>query len=337
MNTLFLKSTRGWHWGLWFVVIAIMVNIAPAAAGDIPKINYRLKWLFNTSVVGDLYADVQGYFSDQGLAVTVKPGGPERNAIKELELGQAQFGVASADQVIRALDKGSPVVVLAQLFQVNPLQWIYRASKPPINRLQDLKGRVIGVTYGGNDETIMRTLLAKGQIAEKDVTLFSVRYDYTPFYQDKVDIWPVYRNAQGIILAEKLKQSNEAVKFLIPADFGVRFVANSVVTSQNMLREQLDMVKRFMAALMKGWREAMDPANRKTALEILGRFDKDTTPTMLGQQFDTTVKLVRPQEDTVIGKINVDAWRQTEQIMLDQQQIKQPVQVVDVLKSMHTP
>lgn len=336
MVTLPLKLARGWHWGIWFLFIAIMINATPVTAGDTLKINYRLKWLFNTSVVGDLYADVQGYFSDQGLEVAVKPGGPERNAIKELELGQAQFGVASADQVIRALDKGSPVVVLAQLFQVNPLQWIYRASKPPINDLQDLKGRIIGVTYGGNDETIMRTLLAKGHLAEKDVKLYSVRYDYTPFYQDKVDIWPVYRNAQGIILAEKLKQSNEAVKFFIPADFGVRFVANSVVTSQKMLQQQPDVVNRFMTALMRGWREAMAPANRETALEILRRFDKDTTPAILSQQFDTTVKLVKPHGDTEIGRIDVDAWRQTEKIMLDQQQIKQPVQVVDVLKSMHS-
>ena len=149
------------------------------------KLSYRLKWLFNTSVVGDLYADVRGHFQEARLSVDVKSGGPERDAIKELELGQAEFGVASADQVIRALAKGAPVVVIAQLFQVNPLQWIYRQNAPPISQLADLKGRVIGVTYGGNDETIMRTLLAKAGLAEPDVKLFNVRYDYTPFYRGR--------------------------------------------------------------------------------------------------------------------------------------------------------
>ncbi len=57
-------------------------------------------------------------------------GDPERDAIRELELGNATFGVASADQVIRARAKGAPVVVIAQLFQINPLQWIYRGVKP---------------------------------------------------------------------------------------------------------------------------------------------------------------------------------------------------------------
>ena len=70
------------------------------------EVAYRLKWLFNISVVGDLWADAHGNFARNGLKVTVKPGGPEKDAIKELEIGHAQFGVASADQVIRAVSKG---------------------------------------------------------------------------------------------------------------------------------------------------------------------------------------------------------------------------------------
>ena len=49
------------------------------------KINYRLKWLFNASVVGDIIADANGLFAQAGLNVTVKEGGPERDAIRELE------------------------------------------------------------------------------------------------------------------------------------------------------------------------------------------------------------------------------------------------------------
>src|SRR5210317_567556 len=115
---------------VWAVAVCLIMVAAfpPEVATGAEKINYRLKWIFNTSVVGDLYADVRQEFKAAGLDVTVKPGGPERDAIKELELGQAQFGVASADQVIRAMAKGSPVVVIAQLFQINPLQWIYRQA-----------------------------------------------------------------------------------------------------------------------------------------------------------------------------------------------------------------
>jgi NitT/TauT family transport system substrate-binding protein len=320
--------------GIGYAVAVCLIMVAafpPAVATGAEKLNYRLKWIFNTSVVGDLYADVGKKFAEAGLDVTVKPGGPERDAIKELELGQAQFGVASADQVIRAMAKGSPVVVIAQLFQINPLQWIYRKADPPITRLEDLRGRTIGITYGGNDETIMRTLLAKANLTEQDVRLFSVRYDYTPFYQNTVDIWPVYRNTQGIFIGQKMMEGGEPVQFFIPSDFGIQFVANSVVTLRQMAEERPETVRKFLSALLKGWEEALDPAKSDIVVQMLQEFDKDTSWTILAEQLEITRRLVKPESGMPIGIIDRDAWIQTEKIMYDQKQIVKPVHVETAL------
>lgn len=318
---------------VWAVAVCLIMVAAfpPEVATGAEKINYRLKWIFNTSVVGDLYADVRQEFKAAGLDVTVKPGGPERDAIKELELGQAQFGVASADQVIRAMAKGSPVVVIAQLFQINPLQWIYRQADPPITRLEDLRGRTIGITYGGNDETIMRTILAMAGLTEKDVRLFSVRYDYTPFYQKKVDIWPVYRNTQGIFIGQKMMDGGEPVQFFIPSDYGIQFVANSVVTSRQMALERPETVRQFIKALLKGWEAALDPAKSDIVVEMLQEFDKDTPRKQLSAQLEITRRLVKPESGMAIGIIDRDAWIQTEKIMYDQKQIVKPVNVETAL------
>ncbi len=313
------------------VLLLLTTPVHGAAAGE--TIHYRLKWLYNASVVGDIYAASQGIFEAAGLDVDVKEGGPERDAIKELELGHAQFGVASADQVIRALSKGSPVVVIAQLFQVNPLQWIYRDTLPEIRKLSDLRGLTIGITYGGNDEHIMRTLLAKADIGEKDVHLFSVRYDYTPFYRRRVDLWPVYRNTQGVIISDKLRRAGEGLRFFNPADYGVAFVANSVVTSAGMLEKSPQLVSRFLGALLAGWRQALDEKNRARAIAVLQKFDPDTPVEILGKQLDMTRPLVRPAPSFAIGAIDVSAWEQTERIMLAQHQIERPVDVVRAVKT----
>jgi len=262
----------------------------------------------------------------------MKEGGPERDAIKELELGYAEFGVASADQVIRARAKGAPVVVLAQLFQVNPLQWIYHPDRLTINRIDDLRGKVVGVTFGGNDEAILRTLLAKGELGDRDVTLFSVRYDYTPFFRKRVDIWPVYRNAQGVILARKLALEGETVAFLNPAEFGVTFVANSVVTSERTVRENPDLVHRFIRALMEGWTAAMAMDNHEAVLDLLQRYDRDTRRSILDTQLAITRRMVQPSPTFRIGTLDVDGWRQTEAIMLNQRQIDNPVHIEQALR-----
>jgi NitT/TauT family transport system substrate-binding protein len=296
------------------------------------KLIYRLKWLFNISVVGDLWADIQGNFKDNNLSVIVKSGGPEKDAIKELELGYAHFGVASADQVIRAVSKGSPVVVLAQLFQTNPLQWMYQPEKTHIQSFSDLRGKVIGVTFGGNDEVIMNALLTRYHINKKEVTLFSVRYDYTPFFTGEVDLWPVYRNAEGVVIAEKLRKAGVKVKFLSPDAAGIGFVANSVITTENMLNQYPETVEKFMDTLLTSWHQSLDPANSTEAIRIVNKFDRNTPANIIALQLQVTRPLMFSSGNLSagkkrVGKINVKAWKQTETIMLKQQLISKPVHI----------
>jgi NitT/TauT family transport system substrate-binding protein len=324
------------------VATALSVIIIAGSCGyrektPLDKINYRLKWLFNISSAGDIWADVHGHFQQQGLTVTVKPGGPERDAIKELELGHAHFGVASADQVIRAVSKGSPIVVLAQLFQTNPLQWIYRPDKTKIESPANLKGKIIGITFGGNDETIMRALLARHDIDENEVEFFSVRYDYTPFYEGNVDLWPIYRNAQAVIIGNRLLDAGEQIAFFNPHKAGITFVANSVVTTQKILMEHPETVKKFMNVLLTAWKESMDPANKEKVIETVHRFDLDTPMEIIREQLEITRDLTIPFGDYAkgsefFGKIDPTAWKDTEKIMLDQKLIPKPVKIENFLK-----
>jgi len=324
---------------LWLCLIAASI-LTPFLLGACDKraedtlehVTYRLKWLFNISVVGDLYAEVHGIFADQGLRATIKEGGPERDAIKELELGHAQFGVASADQVIRAVSKGAPVLVIAQLFQANPLQWIYRPEKTRIERPEDLKGKTIGITYGGNDETIMRALLSKYKIMNNKVGFFSVRYDYTPFYEGEVDLWPIYRNAEGVVIGKKLRKAGEQVGFFNPDEFGIRFVSNSVITTEHMLKERPTTIQNFITALLQGWREALNPANKEKAVATIHRFDRDTPIKIIRKQLEATRMLMKPSSAIEIGRIDVEAWKQTERIMLEQKLIPGPVSVERILR-----
>jgi NitT/TauT family transport system substrate-binding protein len=307
-----------------------MVWATGAAAQGVPVV-YRLKWLANMSTVGDYYALSHGYFQAQSLDVTIKPGGPERDAIRELELGHAQFGVASADQVIRALARGAHVAVVAQLFQVNPLRWIYRSDRRTIDGPADLKGLRIGVTFGKNDEIIMRTLLARAHIDIGQVKLYSVRLDYTPFFKGEVDLWPVYLNTQGIEIGERMRASGEQIRFMDPDRYGVRFVANSVVTSEKMMERRPELVRRFVGALLQGWHQAMQPANGTQAVAVVRAYDRDTAATVLEHQLRATRELIEPSPRQKIGAIDRSAWEQTEAMMLQHRQIAQPVRVVDHL------
>ena len=318
------------------LIIALFLVLVFTACSEkkppLEEVNYRLKWLYNISVVGDLWADAHGNFERNGLKVNVKAGGPEKDAIKELEIGHAQFGVASADQGIRAVAKGSPIVVLAQLFQLNPLHWIYRPDKTPLTTPQDLKGKTIGITYGGNDETIMRALLAKYNLTEDDVKLFSVRYDFTPFYKGEVDFWPLYRNAQAPIIGAKLSAAGEKFDLMSPGRLGIKFVANSVVTTEKMVQERPETVRRFMQALIQAWEEALNPENKDKAIETVLKYNQETPEEIVRQQLPATRILMLPSAGIKFGQIDVAGWKQTEEIMLAQKVIEQPVDIAGRLK-----
>ena len=136
----------------------------------------------------------------------------------------------------------------------------------------------------------------------------------------------------GAAVKKKLSEAGEDVAFFNPAEFGIKFVANSVVTSAALLKSDPDLVATFTTALLKGWRQALDPANHQKTIDLLQKVDQDTPLDLLGKQLDLTRNLIHPEPMVAIGAIDVEAWRQTEAIMLAQKVIQKPVNVVEILK-----
>ena len=188
------------------------------------------------------------------------------------------------------------------------------------------------MTFGKNDEMILRALLDQARIPESQVHFYGVRLDYTPFYRGLVDLWPVYINTQGVEIGAKLKAAGEPVGFLNPAEFGIRFVANSLVTTQTILNNRPDVARRFVHAVLKGWRQFMNPDNSDRVIAAVRRFDKDTRLDVMRRQLAETRRLVQPNPDIAVGSIDRQAWRQTELIMLHHHQIAEPVHVVERLR-----
>lgn len=300
------------------------------------RVVYRLKWLINASTLGDIWAREQGFFASTGLDVTIKEGGAEHDAIEEIELGRADFGVASGDQVIRAVSRGADCVVIAQIFQENPLQWIYNSSRVSLDLehpARSLKELTIGITYGGNDEAIFMALAGRLGLEPEKLNIYAITYDYTPFWKGKVDLWPCYRNTQGITLQEKMERQGERAGFFDPCKYGVRFVANSLVTSRKFLRSHPETVKLFRKAVIRGWKSAIEKENLQKAAALLSRYEKGLARDILKRQIEATAPLITGHGKFPVGYIDTNAWQQTESIMFRQGLIKKRVDVQGLLVS----
>ena len=68
----------------------------------------------------------------------------------------------------------------------------------------------------------------------------------------------------------------------------------------------------------------MDPANQEKALDAIAARDKGNSPDIRKLQLESTRKLVKADP---FGTIDVASWKQTEEIMLREEQIRNPVMI----------
>ena len=87
-----------------------------------------------------------------------------------------------------------------------------------------------------------------------------------------------------------------------PDALGIRFVANSVVTTREMLEKRPETVKRFLAALLQGWQDALDPQNEDQAAKVLIDADRETPEAIVRKQLLVTRQLMTTTPSSESGR-----------------------------------
>ena len=162
------------------------------------------------------------------------------------------FGVTGADQILIARSKGVPAVALAVIYRRNPFV-LFSLAKSGIKAPTDYVGKKVGVKIGGNEELIYRAVLAKSGIDKSKLTEIPVKFDITPLLTGTVDVWP------GYLINEVLaaKEKGFEVNVVYPSDYGIDLYADTLFTTEKMLKEKPELVKKFVAATLKGWNAAI--------------------------------------------------------------------------------
>jgi NitT/TauT family transport system substrate-binding protein len=130
-----------------------------------PSPNLSMPWV----------AKEAGIFSKHGLDVDVilLTGSPR--LVQSLIAGDVDYAVVGASATMRARMRGADVVILAATTNVSS-QKILVGRHSGIRRLEDLKGRVVGVSqYGSEADAFARAALSKTTLRpEKDVTILQL-------------------------------------------------------------------------------------------------------------------------------------------------------------------
>jgi ABC-type nitrate/sulfonate/bicarbonate transport system substrate-binding protein len=228
---------------------------ASAGTADHGAITVQLSWIKNAEFAGEFFADSKGYFTDAGFSSVTLNAGP--GATESIVLsGGADFGLSNAISVGQVVaEEDAPLKIVGTTFQKNPFTILSLKDGADIATAEDLKGKKIGVQAGPN-EALFDALLAINEIDPAEVTKVPVEYDPSPLVNGEVDGFLAYVTNESITV----EAEGNPVTNLLFADNGLPFVAESVVTTQEMIANEPEKVKAFLAAEIRGWKDAVaDP------------------------------------------------------------------------------
>jgi NitT/TauT family transport system substrate-binding protein len=304
--------------------LLILSGLVVGARAD-DAVTVRLKWFNQAQFAGFYVARESGFYKAAGLDVNIQPGGPDFPAVQMVTGGNEQFGVTGADQVLIARSKGVPVVALAVIYRRNPFV-LFSLAKSGIKTPADFAGKTIGVKIGGNEELIYRAVLAGAGVDKSKLTEMPVKFDISPLLSGTVDVWPGYLINE--VLAAKEKGFD--VNVIAPVDYGIDLYADTLFTTEKMLKEKPDVVAKFVAATLKGW-DAAIAAPEDAARATLKYGDKLTYDHELAMM-KASVPLLKP-DDKPVGYMDEAGWAAAQKLLLGAGFQKQPVNVAQAFTS----
>src|SRR5262249_40948069 len=118
------------------------------------------------------------FFKEQGLDVDLIDPSDPADPPKWVAVGKADIGITYQPEFMEQVDNGLPLIRIGTLID-KPLNCLVALKESGINQLANLKGKRIGATNGGLSSIMLKVLLAKQGITDKDVELINVRYNLT--------------------------------------------------------------------------------------------------------------------------------------------------------------
>jgi ABC-type nitrate/sulfonate/bicarbonate transport system substrate-binding protein len=237
------------------------------ADGGLREVTLMLNWTPNTHHGGIYVAQEQGLYREAGLDVTiVEPAAV--GADQAVGTGSAEFGISQAESVLPARAAGVPVVSIATLLPDNDSSLMALAATG-IERPSDLEGTTYG-GFGGALETELISTLVECDGGDPDQVEFVEvgNIDYlTGLEQGRFDFVWVFEGWDALRARELSDVEIGSIRFIDHEDCIPNWYTPLVITNEELLADDPELVEAFLAATTEGYQVAIDdPAAAAEAL-----------------------------------------------------------------------
>ncbi|MCX6955054.1 MAG: ABC transporter substrate-binding protein, partial [Verrucomicrobia bacterium] len=236
----------------------LLALCAFAADKPLAKISVQLDWIPEPEHGGLYQALAKGYFREEGLDVTLLPGGPGAQVMPSVATGKVDIAQADSTTTLTQQAEGLPFVQFAAVFQDDPSGILVHADSP-VRTFADLKGKTIIARPGW---PFLKFIEKKYQVT---FNLVPQNFSVAAFLGNKEAL------QQGYFIAEPYHITHAGGKkprFLSTWDAGFRAYA-VLITNKKFAREHPAELRAFTRAYIRGWRDYLegDPAPAHAALK----------------------------------------------------------------------
>ena len=193
--------------------------------------------------------------------------------------GDLQGGSGATNAVINAILNGAPIIGVAATAN-RPYHRLF--VQPEINRLEDLKGKTLGVTrFGSITDNLTRILLRKsGLEGAVNVRQMGGTIEVSAAFQNRV--------IAGAVTSDLRVSPPSQAKILTRLiDLGIPYSMNMIAVSREYLRRNPETVERMVRAYADG--VAFMNRQKEQALKIIAKYARLTDPKMIEDHYNDSV------------------------------------------------
>jgi len=246
-------------------------SLAASAAWSADEVTLQLKWVTQAQFAGYYVAKDKGFYEEEGLDVTILPGGPDIAPTQVIAGGGADVTVEWMPAALAAREKGLPLVNIAQPFKSSGMMltcWKDAGISSP----EDLKNRTLGVWFFGNEFPFMSWMsqlgIDTGGKSESGVEVLKQGFNVDPLLLRQADCISTMTYNEYWQVIDAGVSPDELVTFKYE-DQGVATLEDGLYVLEENLSDEAftDKMERFVRASMKGWKYAEE--NPDEAAEIV--------------------------------------------------------------------
>lgn len=243
----------------WFALAGASALALIASTASAEDVTLQLKWVTQAQFAGYYVAKDQGFYEEEGLDVTIKPGGPDVAPAQVISGGGADVVIDWMPSALAAREKGLPLVNIAQPFKRSGMMLTCR-NDSGVASTKDFPGHTLGVWFGGNEYPFLSWMSKLGIPTDgspQGVTVLKQGFNVDPLLQKQAAcISTMTYNEYWQVIDAGLKP--EELTVFKYEDEGVATLEDGLWVLEQKLEDPafVQTMAKFVRASMKGWKWA---------------------------------------------------------------------------------